>query len=321
MDADVITFDFADGRIANATAIERIGMWFLRLGARISSSFDFVGYSIGAKLVRSVLPSRRNVRVRFAEDSVFEFPYGDGYYGRLLDNRESYSPGMEAFLKAQAQIPYAFIDCGANFGYMSVMVTSAAYGSKPAVAIEADEGNVAHLRLNAEINGQRFECHHNAIHSTSGEVLNLYGSKHEAFTVDPGAGGQVRGRVTTLALDDLVEWVDRQGGVPVVLKLDIEGVEVEAMAGASELLRRDCLIIYEEHGNDPANTVSHFLKDELGMALYHDVNGGPELAAIDDYDTIRKIKTNKRVGYDFFATRSPFWLDRIGAGAGDRQAA
>ena len=244
-ESDFILFDVPTGRIQNVAGAERLGMFLFRLGAQISSAWDFIGYSIGAKWVRRLLPSKRNIRARFADDCVFEFPYGDGYYGPLLDNRKSYSPGIEGFLKSQAGIPSAFIDCGANFGYMSVMVTSSAYGSKPAIAIEADEGNFVHLKRNSQINGGRFETRHNAIHSKSGQEMVLYGNKHEAFTVDPATGGMVRGRVTTLALDDLVGWVDGQGGGAVILKLDIEGVEVAAMAGASELLKRDCLIIYE----------------------------------------------------------------------------
>lgn len=313
VDDNVITFDHASARIGNATPVERLGMGLFRLGARLSSGFDFVGYSLGAKLVRSVLPSKRNVRIRYDDDCVFEYPYGDGYYGPLLDTRKTYNPPIETFLKSLAGIPYAFVDCGANFGYMSVMVTSKTFGNKPSFAIEADEGNFVHLTRNSQINGSRFECHHNAVFSRSGEEIDLYGAKHEAFTVDGEAGGVVRGRVTTLALDDVLEWVDRRGGLPVVLKLDIEGVEIEAMKGAGELLKRDCLIIYEEHGNDPDHAISRHFAEEMDMRLFHDESGGNSLKEFADLSVLSALKKNSRVGYDFFATNSPFWLEKIGA--------
>lgn len=288
-------------------------MALMKLGARLTSGMSYVGFSKGAKLVGGVFRSKRPVMVRFAGDCLFEFPYADGYWGQLLDNRTTYGPEIEELLKRWKNTPYAFIDCGANFGYMSVMVTSSAFGNQKAVAIEADRNNFEQLSRNAALNGNRFECRHNAIYSQSGKELDLYGAKHEAFSLEEGEGGVSRGKVTTLALDDLISWLDTNAkGRPVILKLDVEGVEIDAMKGAVELAKRDCLVIYEEHGNDPTHEISRFMADELGLRLFHTENAGYVPQEFADFDEMTRLKRNSRVGYDFLATKSPFWLEQLG---------
>ncbi|MEH0072816.1 hypothetical protein V6L77_25490 [Pannonibacter sp. Pt2-lr] len=55
---------------------------------------------------------------------------------------------------------------------------------------------------------------------------------------------------------------------PLVLKLDVEGVEIEALRGGVALLMRDVLVIYEEHGSDRSHAVSRYLREECGMRLF-----------------------------------------------------
>ena len=309
-----IHFDFATGRVSNAGLVERLGMALLRMGARLSAPMNNVGYSIGARLVRSVLRSQRTVRVDLGGGALFEFPYGDGYWGVLLNNKQGYAPPIERLLQSLRDEGYVFIDCGANFGYMSVLVTSAGYGAKPAIAIEADNVNFMWLSNNSAINGNRFECRHNAVFSQGGQVLQLYGAKHEALSlVEEAGGGIARGEVTTLALDDLLDWVSQYEMLPIILKLDIEGVELDALAGGKELLARQCLLIYEEHGNDPEHTLSRHLRDERGMVLFAEPDSGGGLIEVNDWAFLDRFKRNKRVGYDLFATNSEHWLPLLRA--------
>lgn len=309
-----IHFDFATGRVSNAGPVERLGMALLRLGAQLSAPINNVGYSIGAKLVRAVLRSQRSVRINLGGGALFEFPYGDGYWGILLNNKHGYAPPVERLLKSLRDEGYVFIDCGANFGYMSVLVSSAGYGAKPAIAIEADNENFVRLSNNAALNGNRFECRHNALYSRGGQVLQMYGRKHEALSlIEEAGGGQARGEVTTLALDELLDWYEANNALPVILKLDIEGVEIDALAGGEKLLAHKCLLIYEEHGNDAEHTVSRHLSGERGMALFAEPHGGSGLIEINDLAFLNDYKRNKRVGYDLFATNSEYWLPMLRA--------
>ena len=52
------------------------------------------------------------------------------------------------------------------------------------------------------------------------------------------------------SLDDLMDRMDLSTK-RLVLKLDVEGVEIGAMIGAARLLKTDCVVICEDHGSDP----------------------------------------------------------------------
>ncbi len=305
-----ISYDFYTGRFAGATVVERIGLELMRIAAFILARWDFLGFSYAARLVRAIFPSRRPVRVRFADDCVFEYPYGDAYWGRLLYNRETYGPEVEPFLRFVRDTRYAFVDCGSNFGYMSVLTSCASFGSQPTIAIEADPDNYDLTVHNARINADRYDHRHNAVYSRSGDRVGLYGAKHEARSIVKDENARPFAEVVTLALDDLLDWVDANGkDLPVVLKLDIEGVEIEALKGAKRMLDRDCLIIYEEHGSDKTHEVSRYLKEQMGYRLFFDDR--PRLSELTSWTQLDKLKVNPRLGYDLFATVSESWIDRI----------
>lgn len=305
-----ISHDFRTGRIEGATLVERIGLELMRIAAFILAPFAFFGFSYAARLVRGIFRSSRAIWVRFADDCVFEYPYGDAYWGRLLYNRETYGPEVEPFLRFVRDTRYAFIDCGSNFGYMSVLTTSRDFGSQPTIAIEADAENYKLTVRNARINGERYEHRHNAVFAQGGSKVGLYGTKHEARSIVETAGDRPYDEVTTIAIDDLLDWVAAHGkNIPVVIKLDIEGVEIEALKGAKRMLDRDCLIIYEEHGSDKTHEVSRHIKEQMGYRLFFDDR--PRLSELTSWKQLDALKVHRRQGYDLFATVSQFWIDRI----------
>ena len=63
-----ISFDSSNGRFSGGSLIERAGLSLLKFGARLTGPYQFLGYSYGAKLVRSVLPSRSTVCVEVEPD-------------------------------------------------------------------------------------------------------------------------------------------------------------------------------------------------------------------------------------------------------------
>lgn len=279
------------------------------LAARLTRPVEYVGYSKAAGLIRTLLPSKRSVRTRLFEDTLFEYPYGDGYWSRLAYNGDVYARNEEDFLKAIRTVDYAYIDCGANFGYMSSIITSEAYGKKPSIAIEADPDTFEILKHNANLNANRFEIRHNAIYSKSGEMVNIHGDKHEARSILDESGNRAEGNVETLALDDLSAWYKKQQKQALILKLDVEGVEIDALKGAGKLMNEQTLIMFEDHANDKTHEVSSYLMNTLGMQLFYSEKGGcRELNSIDE---IARVKVNPRVGYDFMATKSEFWINRI----------
>jgi len=197
--------------------------------------------------------AERDIDIRLNADATFAFPYGDGYWSKLLNRSFSYENELELLFQHSADVDYTLLDCGANYGYWSVLVSSAPYGSHKAIAIEPSSQNFAKLKNNAAINGNRFEVLKCAIGATRG-TARLSGTKHEAFSIAGGAG-EGGEEVPVIALDNLLDDGKVSASGKFLIKLDVEGVEIEAIKGGTRLLQGDSVILCEEHGNDPHHTV------------------------------------------------------------------
>ena len=280
----------------------------MRLGAAFTGRAQFLGFSYGAKLVGTVLPSSKTVHVKLSEDSIFGFPYGDAYWGRLFDTSQTYEPDVQNFMKLVSGSDHAFIDCGANFGFMSIIASSAEGGSCPTLAIEADRSNFDRLCANRELNGNRFDVQHNALFSESGIDVSVFGTKHEAFSIVEKHGPS-RGSVKTLAIGDLSDWLASTNRSRAMIKLDVEGAENAAIDGIGNLAGGDVILIYEDHGSDRQHSVTRHLQEKHGYRTFLFQND--KVTEVTDYADLGKIKVSRRYGYDFIATKSPYWLDRL----------
>jgi FkbM family methyltransferase len=304
-----LQFDRATGVLEGANAWERLAAVALTLGSKIASNFSHRGYNMCANLLRSTLPER-DIDIKLNSDATFAFPYGDGYWSKLLNRSFSYENELELLFQDSADVDYTLLDCGANYGYWSVLVSSAPYGSHKAIAIEPSSQNFAKLANNAEINGNRFEALKCAIGAARG-TARLSGSKHEALSIaGGGAGGE---EVPVIALDNLIDDGKVAPSGKFLIKLDVEGVEIEAMKGGVRLLRGDSVILCEEHGNDPQHTVSRYILDQTPLKLIVYDPRSNRLETVTDLSILDRIKVSTHVGYNVFGTASAFWLDRINA--------
>jgi FkbM family methyltransferase len=304
-----IQFDRASGALEGANAWERTAALALSTGAKISSHFSHKGYIACANLLRKALPER-DIAVKLNEDAVFEFPYGDGYWSKLLDLGYTYEDELELLFEDSADVDYTLLDCGANYGYWSVLASSKPFGAHRAIAIEPSGQNYPKLANNARVNGNRFETMKCAIGAARG-TARLSGTKHEAFSI---AGDQTSGEeVPVVALDNLIEDGKVAANGRFLVKLDVEGVEVEAMKGGRRLMEADSVLLCEEHGNDRAHTVSRYILEETPLTLIvYDPNTN-RLETVNELSTLDRIKVSTNIGYNVFGTASAFWQDRIDA--------
>jgi FkbM family methyltransferase len=302
-----IRFDRSTGVLEGVNAWERFAALLLVGGSKVSSLFSHHGYRWCCNLLRATLPPR-DVAMALGPDATFVFPYGDGYWSKLLDRSVRYEEELQLFLKAAREIDYTLIDCGANFGFFSVLASSSAYGSRPAIAIEPSSANYALLTRSAAANGDRFRTMRAAIGAERG-VARLSGFKHEGFSIageTSGAGEEV----PVLAVDNLgaAGSVARDGQY--VVQHDVEGVENEALKGAARLLAGDAIAVCEDHGGDRNHTVSRFILGvtPLKLAVFDPLAQRFEM--LSDVAPLDRIK-RASIGYNVFATQSPLWLDFI----------
>jgi FkbM family methyltransferase len=304
-----IQFDRSSGILEGANLWERTAALALSTGSKISSHFSHLGYNRCANLLRKTLPER-NIAIRLNDDAVFEFPYGDGYWSKLLNRGYTYEDELELLFEDSVDVDYVLIDCGANYGYWSVLVSSRPFGAHKAIAIEPSSQNFPKLANNARINGERFEAMKCAIGSARG-TARLSGTKHEAFSIAGAADGGEE--VAVIALDNLVDDGKVEGAGKYLIKLDVEGVEIEAIKGGARLLAADSVILCEEHGNDPDHTVSRYILDQTPLKLIVYDPRSKRLETVTELSILDRIKVSSHVGYNVFGTASAFWLDRINA--------
>jgi len=304
-----IQFDRASGALEGANLWERTAALALATGSKISSHFSHRGYNGCANLLRKTLPER-DIAIKLNSDATFAFPYGDGYWSKLLNRSFSYENELELLFRDSADVDYTLLDCGANYGYWSVLVSSKPFGSHKAIAIEPSAQNFPKLANNARINGSRFEAMKCAIGAARG-TARLSGTKHEAFSI---AGDQSGGEeVPVLALDNLLDDGKVAANGKFLIKLDVEGVEIEAMKGGARLLQGDSVILCEEHGNDPQHTVSRYILEQTPLKLIVYDPRSRRMETVTELSILDRIKVSTHVGYNVFGTASAFWQDRINA--------
>jgi FkbM family methyltransferase len=306
-----IQFDRTTGALEGANAWERLAALALSSGSKVASSFSHRGYNSCANLLRKTLPER-DIAIRLNPDATFEFPYGDGYWSKLLNRSFSYEDELELLFRHSVGVDYTLIDCGANFGYWSVLISSAPYGSHKAIAIEPSSQNFAKLKNNAEINGNRFEVMKCAIGAGRG-TARLSGTKHEAFSIAGDAGGGGGEDVPVITLDNLLDDGKISFDGKYLIKLDVEGVEIEAIKGGTRLLQGDSAVLCEEHGNDRNHTVSRYILEQTPLKLIVYDPRSNRLETVTELSILDRIKVSTHVGYNVFGTASVFWQNRINA--------
>lgn len=135
----------------------------------------------------------------------------------------------------------AFLDIGANFGLYSLFAVSNGL-ARECLCFEPDTRNYAQLQANLYLNAMTdsLTVHQLAVSDASGNIGFSKADDH--FTgcsrIDRDSGATVK----AVALDDLLDWTGRR----LLFKIDIEGYETAAIAGATRLLGNNrCLLQIE----------------------------------------------------------------------------
>jgi FkbM family methyltransferase len=196
-------------------------------------------------------------------------------------------------------------DVGASHGFYTLLFAKLA-GPELVHAFEPEGGNFARLRMNLELNGyEGVHASRLAVVDEAREVeLNVFPPElygwHTLGQPAMEVGGRpaapvARQRVQGVTLDDYCS----QHGINRIdlLKLDIEGAELEALRGAAGLLRErqvGCLVfeisqaMVEGMGHDPAEIFD--LVRDAGFAVHE----------LSDDGTLRRAPTRPERNFQNF---------------------
>lgn len=217
-----------------------------------------------------VFPKDLRVRAEVHHDRVMEVAIGDGYWMPALLGRP-YEPEVREVLASALDPGSLFLDLGANLGYWSLFASTIIDDPSHVIAVEASPHTAALLDHNAKINNGCFTVVSAAVWNVPYEEVEIatdpirhaWTSASNEWVEELGAMGFERLRVPTMTVDELSKSLDADN---VVMKLDLEGAELEGLMGATHTLGRDCVVVFERHERE-AGTEAQTLLESLGYVV------------------------------------------------------
>jgi FkbM family methyltransferase len=216
-----------------------------------------------SEFVQEVLPWELKIRVRPEEE-----------HGKILATLGIIDLAVTEILFRLTDEGEFALDVGANIGYMTSVLSLKVGKNGKVYAFEAHPEIFDELSFNVQswlqdYNISNIESNHVAVSDSSGEVELLipldFQTNRGLASVQKGGRdiGYQSITVSSISLDD--RFINQEIGV---LKLDVEGHELNVLKGARRLLQikkiRDC--IFEEHNNYPTDTTSYL--EEMGYTIY-----------------------------------------------------
>jgi len=132
--------------------------------------------------------------------------------------------------------PDAFLDIGAHSGLYTCVVGRRGLANR-LIAFEPDRRTLVHLKANLLINDllERTELHEAAVGAERGSAMFVQGGDDNRGQSRIEEGHPDAYRVPVIAIDDVLQ-IENQ---TLAIKMDVEGFEMQTLAGAERLFRRN----------------------------------------------------------------------------------
>lgn len=160
----------------------------------------------------------------------------------------TWEPNISYWMASALKPGDGFIDVGANIGHYSLLAANLVGSSGPVVAIEAAQWIHATLDEHVRLNRRRNIRTVQVAASDQRGVLRLYpgtpGNSGKTTTI--ARGGEAAAEVQALPLSEIL--ADGEVERARIIKIDVEGAELQVLRGLAPLLprlRRDCEIVME----------------------------------------------------------------------------
>ena len=189
----------------------------------------------------------------------------DSYIGRSLDLYGEYSEGEIDLFRRIVHAGHAVVEAGANIGAHTLFFARQVGPTGTVLAFEPQrivfQTLCANLALNSVTN---VDCRQQAVGAAAGEIIvPAIDYRREANFGGLALGGHTRGeRVPLVTIDGL------DLGRCDLLKLDVEGMEQDALVGAAATISRLKPLLYVE--NDRREKSADLIRclDSLGYTMY-----------------------------------------------------
>jgi len=226
-------------------------------------------------------------------------------FRKKADKRE---PELQYVLKKEIVTGTLCLDLGANIGYLTLLMVDRVGRNGKVFAIEPDPANVKKLTTNVNLS----ECSDRVKIFRMG-VSNKRGKRAFYLGKASNFGGMVKSKNTSdrsimVRVDTLTDFCTEHG-IPKLIKMDIEGHEVEVLEGFYTFVKAKkfpCKIVMELHPMyySEKHDLEYWLKKylECGFRTKYVISAGviqPDLFKKRGYKPIRSFVSNRGLYNNF----------------------
>jgi len=259
-------------------------------------------------IITLFVSKKKIVKIKLNSDTYFSFFLKDPYYNRLIYPKFKYEPEIEFLLKKLRDIDFLFLDAGANYGYWSLLASSKKFNKKKAIALEPLKSNYNFLYKNKLDNKNRFKSLNLGVGEKKKYTKIYYSDQNSNVGASIYKDNNKKLISEKIKIDKIDNILSKRKEKNLVIKIDIEGNEINALNGAKKILKKNCLIIYEDHASDKFHLNSkYFLKKNFSIFSFD----GKKIYQIRKINELNDIKKIKHKGYNFIATKSSLFKKNL----------
>jgi len=259
-------------------------------------------------IITLFVSKKKIVKIKLNSDTYFSFFLKDPYYNRLIYPKFKYEPEIEFLLKKLRDIDFLFLDAGANYGYWSLLVSSKKFNKKKAISLEPLKSNYNFLYKNKLDNKNRFKSLNLGVGEKKKYTKIYYSDQNSNVGASIYKDNNKKLISEKIKIDKIDNILSKRKEKNLVIKIDIEGNEINALNGAKKILKKNCLIIYEDHASDKFHLNSkYFLKKNFSIFSFD----GKKIYQIRKINELNDIKKIKHKGYNFIATKSSLFKKNL----------
>lgn len=288
----------------------RLHYWLLKTAGKILIALTGNIRGIGkiTNLLAKVFGKNNSVIIGHEAGFLFKVSLHDAFWIRLLFSRFCWEEEIGNFIESYHGHFETFIDCGANKGLWTCFASKF---FKKVIAIEAAGSTFAELEFNTRHSDADTKLYHAAVFSSDDmEMRFLVSEAAHAGSHLEELDQQWQSRAKDQNIEKVrtvtVDTANSQGSMALI-KMDVEGAEIEATRGALKSLDNGSAIIFEDHGSEKECENILFMMSQ-GLDVYFLETD--RIEKINTIDDAIRIKIDPVRGYNFLACRPDSPLSR-----------